>query len=117
MLKSITLGLLILAAVPVAASPPSSQASARETSIPRMSRFLEWEPDGANGMYVRADTGRWYYARMLVPCPRIATHAAVRFNVSPGDRLDRYSSVRAEGWRCQIASVTESGPPPRTHLR
>ena len=30
----------------------------------------------------------------------------------PNGDFDRYGAVRAEGWRCQVASVTESGAPP-----
>jgi hypothetical protein len=37
---------------------------------------------------------------------------ALGFETSAGDQLDRYGAILADGWRCQIASVTLSPPPP-----
>ncbi|HEY0414287.1 MAG TPA: hypothetical protein VGD66_14220 [Allosphingosinicella sp.] len=39
----------------------------------------------------------------------------MRFNASPSDRFDRFSSVRADGWRCDVASVTAAAAPPPRH--
>ena len=87
-----------------------------ETTIPRMSGFLEWLPDGNQALFIRGDTGRWYRASLAAPCPRLRQGARMRFNASPGNRFDRHSSIRADGWRCMVASVTDSGgPPPRHH--
>src|SRR5829696_5948452 len=92
--------LTLFAAVPaLAAGSPAG-----ETTIPRMSAFLEWVPDGAEALYVRADSGRWYHVRLQSACPRILNRSNVHFLASPTDRLDRYSIIRADGWRCQIAS-------------
>jgi len=87
-----------------------------ETTIPRMSGFLEWLPDGNQALFIRGDTGRWFRATLEAPCPRLRQGARMRFNASPGNRFDRHSSIRADGWRCMVASVTDSGgPPPRHH--
>ena len=87
-----------------------------ETTIPRMSAFLEWLPDGDRGLYIRGDTGRWYHARLAGGCARLGHGGRMRFNASPSDRFDRFSSIRIDGWRCQVDSVTASaGPPPRRH--
>jgi hypothetical protein len=103
----------LLSAVPAYAS--ETVAAAAETSIPRMSRFLEWVADGDRGLYIRADTGRWYYARLQSACPRLDNRPAMRFDASPVDRFDRFSAIRTDGWRCQVASVVESEGPPRSH--
>lgn len=103
--------LMLALALAGAGTPTPAPA---ETNIPRMSGFLEWLPDGNQALYIRGDTGRWYRATLEAPCPRLRQGARMRFNASPPDRFDRFSSIRADGWRCQVASVTRSeGPPPR----
>jgi hypothetical protein len=103
-------------AMALAATPAAAETvSAAETVIPRMSRFLDWRPIDASSLYVQAESQRWYLVRLQSACPRILNRANVRFNASPTDRLDRYSTIRADGWRCQISSITESEPPPDRH--
>lgn len=104
--------LMTLAAVLVTATAASATQSTVESSVPRMSRFLEWRPDGSRALFIRADTGRWYHATLQAACPRLADRAAIRFISSPGDRFDRASAVSAAGWRCLVSSVTESDGPP-----
>jgi Family of unknown function (DUF6491) len=103
---------LTLALALAATAAGAESLAARETVIPRMSRFLDWRPADASSLYVQAESRRWYLVRLQSACPRILNRANVRFNASPTDRLDRYSTIRADGWRCQISSITESGPPP-----
>lgn len=103
----------LLAAIPAFAkeTPPPG-----ETNIPRMSGFLEWLPDGTQALYVRGDTGRWYHVALETDCPRLRVGGRIRFDASPGNRFDRHSAIRADGWRCMVGSVTASaGPPPRRH--
>ena len=89
------------------AIPAAAESTAyRETVIPHMSRFLDWRPADASSLYVQAESGRWYLVRLQGACPRILNRANVRFIASPTDRLDRYSTIRADGWRCQISSIT-----------
>jgi Family of unknown function (DUF6491) len=100
----------LLAAAPAAAKP---NAPAGETSIPRISAFLDWRPDGDQALLIQGDTGRWYRATLTAPCPRMRNRTAMRFIGSPGNRFDRNSAINADGWRCLVASVTRSGPPHR----
>ena len=101
-----------LAAMLAAATGAQAIQTAAETSIPRMSRFLEWRPDGNQALFIRAESGRWYHATLENPCPRMANRSAIRFVSSPGDRFDRNSALNADGWRCLVGSVTASGGPP-----
>jgi hypothetical protein len=103
----------VIATALVAAPAPAAEAPV-ETAIPRISGFLEWLPDGNQALFIRGDTGRWYHVALQTSCPRIRQGARIRFNGSPGNRFDRHSSIRADGWNCLVASVTDSeGPPPR----
>lgn len=102
----------LLAAAPAfAADPPAGEG---ETSVPRISRFLEWRPDGNRALFIRGESGRWYRVTLESPCPRMLNRSNTRFNASPTDRFDRYSSIRANGWRCQVERISHSeGPPAR----
>jgi hypothetical protein len=110
MLTSLLLG----AASAAAATPSAPPAIGQETSIPYVNRdgFIDWKPEGKDALYIHAMDGKWYLVRMQASCPRLRTAMALGFVASPTDRLDRYGAVIAEGWRCQIASVTLSEPPP-----
>jgi hypothetical protein len=95
-----------------AASPPP--AVGQETWIPDVNRdgFIEWRAESRDTLYIRAMNGKWYLVRTEAPCPRMRSATALGFIASPTDRLDRFSTILAEGWRCQIGSVTLSDPPP-----
>jgi hypothetical protein len=90
---------------PVAAPP--------EAHIRSMADYLETVVDPQRGIYIRDYSGRWYYARIEGLCPRLTRSASLRFDAAPGGNFDRYSTIRADGWRCTVASVTESDGPPR----
>jgi hypothetical protein len=102
--------LLLSGAAPALADTPPTMP--RETYIPNMAGFLEWVADGERGVYIRGDTGRWYYARTKAPCPRLKSTTALSFQTTNGD-LDRFGSLRIRGWRCPLLSVVGSGPPPK----
>ena len=112
MLRQTLIAATLLGAAPALASDPPTTDAAREVRIPRMGQFLDWRPDGVRGVFIQADTGRWYYARLQADCPRIAQRSNVRFVAAPNGDFDRYSSIRTQGWRCMVDSVTFSEPPP-----
>jgi hypothetical protein len=111
MIRQAMIAAILLGSAPaVAAGGP--ETSARETRVPRIGRFLEHRADGNRGVYIRADTGRWYYARMQGECPRLRPNVAISFLGARGGNFDRHGMIRVEGWRCMVDSVVESGPPP-----
>lgn len=106
--RIMTFAAVLAAAGAATATTPAPDG---ETSVPRMSRFLEWRPDGNQALFIRADTGQWYRATLRTPCRRMADRASIRFVASPGDRFNRDSAVSAAGWRCLVDSVTEADAP------
>lgn len=104
--------LLATSAAPVLAAEQPSRAR-EEVQIRNMADYLEAVPDPGRGVYIRGYTGQWYYAAVRGQCPRLTHTASLRFNTSPGGHFDRNSSIRADGWRCLVDSVTESDAPPR----
>ena len=104
--------LLAVAAAPVAAADQPGRARP-EAKIRNMVDYLEAVADPGRGVYIRGYTGQWYYASVRGQCPRLTRSASLRFNTSPGGDFDKDSSIRADGWRCMVDSVTESDAPPR----
>jgi hypothetical protein len=107
------LGGALLGGCATASPPPPPSA---ETWIPYAGSdgIVEWKVSGPDALWVRSMMGGWYLVRTMAPCPRLRTANALGFIASPGDRLDRYSAILAEGQRCQLTSVTRSdGPPPQ----
>ncbi len=95
-------------------APTRAVAPSRETSIidAASDGIVEWKADEDRGLYLRALDGGWYYARMANRCPRLKVATRLGFQTAPDGQLDRYGAVYAEGWRCQIDSLTRSAPPP-----
>jgi hypothetical protein len=96
------------------AQVPAAPAS-EETYVPNVSSegVAEWEADGETGLYIMSQAGRWYYARTVAPCPHLTSTMSLGFETQHVDRLDRFGTIVAEGWRCRLESVTYSdGPPP-----
>jgi len=112
MIRKILIAAALLGAAPAHAFGPA--AAPGDVHIPRMGRFLEWRPDGSSALFIRADDGRWYHASLESACPRLLNRSNVTFIAAPNGDFDRYSAVVADGWRCQVAGISESdGPPPR----
>ena len=95
----------------IAAGTPGDAPA--ETRIRNMSRYLETVVDPQRGVFIRGETGQWYYARVMDDCARLNRNASLRFETSPSGVFDRNSSLRADGWRCMVSSVVESDGPPR----
>ena len=115
MVRTILIAASLIGAVPALAS--GRAAAPGEVRIPRMGSFLEWRPDGNRALFIRADNGRWYHASLENACPRLANRSNVRFLAAPNGDFDRYSTVVADGWRCQVAGISESDGPPRRRRR
>lgn len=94
------------------ASPRAAASEERAIPFVRSDGIIDWKVGGPDTLFVRAMNGNWYLVRTAAPCPRLRTAMALGFETSAGDQLDRYGAILADGWRCQIASVTLSPPPP-----
>jgi hypothetical protein len=96
------------------AAPRQARQLGGESYIPYANRdgILDWKVAGPDTLYIRSMMGDWYLVRTSAPCPRLRTANSLGFITPGADRLDRFSTIVAEGWRCQVASVTLSAPPP-----
>ena len=90
-----------------------ARPATEESYVPnvRSEGVAEWEADGDRGLYIMSQDGAWYHARTAAPCPRLRTAVSLGFETRGPDRLDRYGTVIAEGWRCPLISVVRSNGP------
>ncbi len=106
--------LLLLSAFPAQARSDPPRIG-EESAIPFANRdgIQDYEADGDRGLYIRSITGQWYYARTMGKCARLQSANAVGFVTAPDGKLDRTGSLVAQGWRCQLDSLTVSEGPPK----
>ena len=92
-----------------------TRAAKVETAIPYADRdgIVEWKADDDRGLYIRGMGGGWFYARTLGKCGRLRTADTLGFETSALGQLDRHGAIRAQGWRCPLASLVRSDGPPK----
>jgi hypothetical protein len=123
MIKPLVLAVALIAALPAAPALardtgwPADQIG-KEASIPFMDvrgTLYNFETDSDSGVYLQAQSRRWYYAKVLGPC--IGLSFAQRIGVDTrfgGNSLDRTGTLLVDGQRCALTSLTASnGPPPK----
>jgi Family of unknown function (DUF6491) len=116
--------LLALAMLGAVAAPAfSAQAEApkaKEVSIPfvRHGGIRDWEVVDRETVYIQDRRQRWYVAKLMGPCQNLNFATRIGFVSDSSDSFDRFSSILAEGRKCQVESLTAaSGPPPRKPRR
>lgn len=111
----IALAALAVPALAGAQPAPAPAVPTGETAIPFASRDIQqWAVDrnSDRGVYLRAISGKWYYARTASACRRMKDGYALGFETQ-GDQLDRFGTIIVQGWRCPLESVTRSDGPPK----
>jgi hypothetical protein len=117
-MKALLIAPLMLTAVPALAEDAHPRVG-EETSIPFADRdgIQDYKADADRGLYIRSITGEWYYARTMGKCARLQSANAIGFATAPGGKLDRTGALVAQGWRCQLDSLTRSEAPPKKAKR
>ncbi len=111
---------LILMSVCVAAAVPVFAGERNgETVIPFMSSLnaVEWKAASDDSLYLRGPRGDWYFIRTMNRCNRLRSSAAIGFQTSARDQLDRHGAILVQGVRCPIESIAHSDGPPRKARR
>lgn len=101
--------LLVLSAC-AGAPIPENQAS-----IPFLSSgtVRDWEAADDNALYIEHMNGTWYRADFSGPCIGLPFATVIGFMFERGSsRFDRFGEIVVGDVRCQIASLTETPPPP-----
>ncbi|MBY8822013.1 DUF6491 family protein [Sphingomonas colocasiae] len=117
-MKALLIAPLMLAAVPALAERTPTPIG-QEAEIPFANRdgIQDYRALDDRGLYIRSITGEWYYARTMGRCARLRSANTIGFETPPGGTLDRTGALYAQGWRCQIDSLTRSEAPPRKAKR
>jgi hypothetical protein len=104
----------LVAATPYVAPQPVTGKSA---VVPGFTAdgFVQKRINGADGVFVQALSGKWYYLKAQGACPRLAEEDTVGIQTSANGQLDRYAQLMVQGRRCLVASVMEVAPPPPGH--
>ena len=91
-------------------------AAKREASIPFAAEhgIRDWQADGSQGLWVRANSGAWYYGKFSFPCTGLQFQEGLHFKFNPDGSFDRWSAVltRDQG-RCLFTSFEPSAGPPK----
>ncbi|WP_147276261.1 hypothetical protein [Sphingomonas aracearum] len=79
--------------------------------------IINFQPEGrdSNIVYLQDRRLRWYKVTLTGPCLPDATQNTIVYRPSPGNRLDRFSSISSTRYpqlNCGITSITTSAPPP-----
>ena len=110
------LALALLAAVAAPALSARSEAPRpKEASIPfvRHGGIRDWEVVDRETVYIQDRGQHWYVAKLMAPCQNLNFATHIGFVTNSSDTFDRFSSILAEGRKCEVDSLTASGPPPR----
>jgi len=111
----------VAAAVTVSSAPfyaatAATSPAPAEQSIPFVNHggIYNWEADKDRGVWVQDSHRRWFYARVMGPCPGLNFTERLGFDTRPMGSLDRFSSLIVPGWgRCQLQSLLPSEGPPK----
>ena len=94
---------------------PAEAGAVGEPSIPFAAEngIRDWQADGSQGLWVRANSGAWYYGRFSFPCTGLQFREALRFKFNPNGSFDRWSAVLThEQGSCLFKTFeTSTGPP------
>jgi len=119
MKQLLAFALLAAVATPAFAAPDAAPRP-REASIPfvRHGGIRDWEVVDNQTVYIQDRRRNWYVARLMAPCQNLNFATRIGFVSDSSDSFDRFSSILAEGRKCQVESLTAaSGPPPRKARR
>jgi hypothetical protein len=117
MLKSISAALLPALLFGAGTAQAQAAPQGKEVSIPFVTRgqvrTFEADRDG-RGVYIQNARRNWYYARFFTRCQELPFAVRVGFRTfGAGSTLNRGDTIIAGRERCRIASIVQSGPPPK----
>lgn len=107
----------IVLATMVAGCAVAAAADKAESSIPFVNMkqsILGWQADGQTAIWIQDSRKKWYYAKLLAPCPGLEFTARLGFEPKTMNSLDKFGTiVMPDSKRCPIGSLTDSEEPPK----
>jgi hypothetical protein len=106
-------------AAPALAAPPAAPRpySTEEVRIPfaTFGGIRNFEADGTDAVYLQDRARRWYHAELAGPCQELPWAFGIGVDTRGSSTFDRFSTLIVGRDRCQLTSLTRSGPPPKKH--
>jgi hypothetical protein len=75
------------------------------------STIRDWTEREDGSLLIRGNNDRWYHATFMGPCPWLNMANRIGFKTNPGGDLDKFSSVRVDGYECQFSTFDEVADP------
>lgn len=102
----------------VAAETPATTAAVTSAAAEVRIAFAntsiqDWRVVDDQTILIQALGNKWYKVRLMSPCTDLPFTERVGFESNPDGSFDRFSTVRARGQTCQVASLTRTTPPPK----
>ena len=92
--------------------PPQWPELGAETSILYPDReILNFEADGARGLWLEDQQHRWYYGKFLGSCKGMTYARGMAYKTHGSARFDRSSMILLEDDFCQLESLVTAGKP------
>jgi len=112
-MTTLVTALALLAAAP---APAPAAADAR-IAFPSRGGIVRMQAEGDESLYVQDRHRDWYKAQLYGPCYGLARALRIGFDTRGSMDFDRFSIIVVGDERCQIQSLTRSGPPPSRRTR
>lgn len=96
-----------LAATPALALPSRGEPIASA----QLDRIRNWDAPNAETLYVNAQNGSWYEARMASPCWQLPTASRLKIDMASPGTLDSASTVSVGHEHCAISSLSRVDGP------
>src|SRR3569833_1276211 len=79
--------------------------------------IFDWRGEGTEGIYIQADTRKWYHATFVAPCQNLPYTEHVDVHTPPPSSANTVDSIEVRGEDCYFKSLEEApGPPGGKHL-
>jgi hypothetical protein len=107
----------LAAPLPAATPRPAAPPAGEEASIPfaHFGGVWSFEAPDDEIVYLQDRSRNWYRAQLYGPCFGLGWANGIGIDTRGSSNFDRYSALIVGRERCQIQSLTRSGPPPRRH--
>jgi hypothetical protein len=105
----------MLASTPMAVTIAESNAAAASATGAFVNRaeMMNWLADGERGLWIQANSLKWFYGRFRGACQGVNSTNSLAFNTPASGKIDRTSSITLPGGgRCRLQSLVPSGGPP-----
>jgi hypothetical protein len=74
-------------------------------------QLRDWRGDGTAGLYIEADSRKWYYGQFVAPCGNLPFSTHIELTPVPQVPTDSFDSIQMLGETCYFKMLRESPGP------